>query len=210
MNDTNDASPNTVTVTETHPPKQGFLNGLGEFIRYSITVIVVVVLFRVFIAQPFVVSGTSMIPTFQHANYLIVDQLSYRFSEPERGDVVVFRPTYDLGIHLIKRVIGLPGDTVTIKNGKVIITNAEHPEGFTLEEPYVNIGTTADEPSIQVTEGYYFVMGDNRTVSYDSRRWGLLPAENVSGRALLRLFPTSEFGLFPGKYAEYGEATKTN
>lgn len=208
MNETNETVQGSVTVTEAQPEKKGFWNGLGEFLRYAITVIVVVVLFRVFIAQPFVVSGTSMVPTFQNANYLIVDQLSYRFSEPKRGDVVVFRPTYDIGIYLIKRVIGLPGETVAIKNGKVIITNSEHPDGFVLDEPYVNVGSVSDEPAVTVTPGTFFVMGDNRPVSYDSRRWGLLPEKNIAGRALIRLFPVSGFGLFPGEYHSYETASK--
>lgn len=178
------------------PAKTG---GFGETLRFMAIVLAVVVLVRVFIAQPFVVSGTSMVPTFQNNNYLIVDEISYRFKAPARGDVIVFRPPYEKGVYLIKRIIGTPGDTVVIKNGIVSIKNAAHPDGVVLSEDYITRDAGIDDMTVEVPEGQYFVMGDNRPVSYDSRRWGLLPRENITGRALFRLFPVGEFSVFPGE-----------
>lgn len=178
------------------PTRKG---GFGETVRFMAIVLAIVVLVRVFIAQPFVVSGTSMVPTFQNNNYLIVDEISYRFKSPARGDVIVFRPPYEKGVYLIKRVIGIPGDTVVIKNGAVTIKNTAHPDGVVLSEDYITRDNGMDDMSVVVPDGQYFVMGDNRPVSYDSRRWGLLPRENITGRALFRLFPIREFNVFPGE-----------
>ncbi len=177
--------------------------GVWEFVRFIVTVVVIVVAVRFFIAQPFVVSGTSMLPTFQDKNYLIVDELSYHFHQPHRGDVIVFKPPYDSSIYLIKRVIGLPGETVTAHNGVITITNKEHPEGFILNEPYLTPDLPDDNFSKTVPDGQYFVMGDNRPVSYDSRRWGTLPAKEIAGRALLRLFPFNEIAVLPGEHVSY-------
>ncbi len=177
---------------------RGFWAGIGELLRFGVIVIIIVLGIRVFIAQPFVVSGTSMVPTFQNANYLIVDELSYRFGEPKRGDVIIFRPPVDPGSYYIKRIIGVPGDTVSINYGVVTIINAEHPEGITLNETYVTADEANDVGTYTVTDGNYFVMGDNRPVSFDSRRWGLLPEKNIVGKAFLRLFPLDELSILPG------------
>jgi signal peptidase I len=196
-------TPETQATLPPQPPKKSGWKSLWEFIRFAAIVIAIVVGIRLFIAQPFIVSGTSMVPTFQDANYLIVDEISYHFHAPERGDVIVFHPPFDMSTYYIKRVIGLPGETVTIENGTITIKNAEHPDGFVLNEPYITPDTPGDSSSTTVPEGQYFVMGDNRPASYDSRRWGMLPAQNISGRALIRLFPLSEISLFPGEHVSY-------
>jgi signal peptidase I len=142
-----------------------------------------------------------MEPNFDNWDYLITDRLSYRFSEPERGDVVVFHLPQEHSRTLIKRVIGLPGETVSVTNSEVHIVNAEHPEGFALEEPYLateNLGGP-NGIEIRLDAGEYFVLGDNRRVSSDSRSWGMLPRENIVGRVLLRLFPLSRLGLLPAE-----------
>lgn len=176
------------------------VHSFGDLLSFGILVIAIVVVVRGIIAQPFIVSGTSMVPTFENKDYLVIDQLTYRFSDPHRGDVVVFRPPYNKNIFLIKRIIGIPGDTVTVKNGIATITNAEHPQGVRLSDEYTTPDTLIEDVTTVVTEGNYFVMGDNRPASYDSRRWGLLPKKNITGRAFLRVFPTKDFGLLPGKY----------
>ena len=178
---------------------QGFWSNVGEFTRFASIVIVIVILVRLFVAQPFIVSGTSMVPTFQNSNYLIVDEISYRFENPSRGDVIIFHPTVDPKEYYIKRVIGLPGDTVNVHNGVVTITNAEHPQGEVLSEPYITPDTLVENVTQVVPAGQYFVMGDNRPASYDSRIWGLEPRSMIVGRAFLRLFPVSTLGVFPGK-----------
>ncbi len=178
---------------------------IWELIRFALMILVIAVGVRVYIAQPFVVSGSSMVPTFQDKNYLIIDEISYRFKDPNRGDVVIFHPPgQPKGIYYIKRIIGLPGDTVTIKNDTVSISNAAHPEGFTLTEPYVSAPTTTIITKT-VGQNEYFVMGDNRPFSSDSRYWGLLPRENIVGRALVRLFPLKEIGILPGAYESYAD-----
>ena len=181
-------------------PKTSRLQGAGEFLRFAAMIIVVVFVVRTYIAQPFVVSGASMVPTFQNSNYLIIDELTYHFQDPKRGDVVVFHPPVDSDVYYIKRIIGVPGDTIDIKNGTVTLTNAEHPNGIKLEEDYITRDPAGGNHSTTVTEGHYFVMGDNRAASFDSRRWGVLPRKNIIGRAFLRLFPFNEIAVFPGKH----------
>ncbi len=178
---------------------QSLASSMGEFARFASIVIVIVVLVRLFIAQPFIVSGTSMVPTFQNNNYLIVDEISYRFEAPQRGDIIIFHPTVAPKEYYIKRVIGIPGDTVNVTNGVVTITNAEHPQGEVLNEPYITPDTLTENVTTVVPAGQYFVMGDNRPASYDSRIWGLEPQNMIVGRAFLRLFPVSVLKLFPGK-----------
>ncbi len=181
-------------------PKKG---GVGEFVRFTVIVVVIVIIFRMFIAQPFVVSGASMVPTFEDKNYLIIDEISYYFHTPERGDVIVFHPPVDEATYYIKRVIGLPGDTVSIKDGVVTIINTQHPDGLTLNEPYITHDAPNDSLTMIVEPDTYFVMGDNRPNSFDSRKWGLLPKKNIIGRALIRLFPMKAFDILPGDHISY-------
>ncbi len=173
---------------------------LTEIIRFSLIALLIVFPIRMFVAQPFIVSGASMEETFQNGEYLIVDQLSYRFEEIERGDVVVFRYPRDPSKFFIKRIVGVPGDQITIEGNVVTITNAAHPEGAILAEPYVE----AMQPNTFLEEtlgdGEYFVMGDNRDHSSDSRMWGVLQERNIIGRALVRLFPVSDAAYLPGEF----------
>lgn len=171
-----------------------------ELLRFGLLALVIVMPIRWYVAQPFIVSGASMEETFAHGEYLIVDQLSYRFDEPERGDVVIFKYPEDPSKYFIKRIIGLPGDTVRIAGDTVTITNPLYPEGITLEEPYVDHMRDSAPFSQTLGDAEYFVMGDNRDASSDSRIWGTLPRENIVGRAYLRLFPFSRAALLPGAY----------
>lgn len=193
--------PAAVPPPESQPvlPQKSKKSDVWEFVRFAATVIIVVVGVRMFIAQPFVVSGTSMVPTFENKDYLIIDEISYRFQEPERGDVIVFHPPVDSATYYVKRIIGIPGDTVTIKDSVVSITSAEHPDGMTLTEPYITKDAEHDNYSVTVPEGQYFTMGDNRPASFDSRKWGLLPKKKIIGRVFLRLYPFNQIGVFPGK-----------
>lgn len=171
---------------------------LTEIVRFSIIAILIVIPIRMFIAQPFIVSGASMDNTFATGQYLIVDQVTYHLDEVTRGDVIVFRYPRDPSKFFIKRVIGIPGDTIKIENSIVTISNQDNPKGSVLDEPYVK--SMAPAPIFTETLGdrEYFVMGDNRDKSSDSRSWGVLQEERIVGRALIRLFPPSEAGLFPG------------
>lgn len=188
-----DVTPITI-LQKKHKPEKTFLR---ELIEFAIVAIVIVIPFRIFIAQPFVVNGASMDPTFKNGEYLIVDQLSYRFGTPERGSVLIFKYPKDPSKYFIKRVIGLPNETVNIKDGVVTIKNSTHKNGFVLTEPYIT-HTKSDSFQMTLDSNEYFVMGDNRAGSADSRVWGPLPTEDIIGRPLFRLFPVSNAGTLPG------------
>src|SRR3990167_9161627 len=129
-----------------------------ELARFALIAIAVVVPIRIFIAQPFIVSGSSMVPTFDDGQYLIIDEISYRLNDPQRDDVVVFRYPNDTKKFFIKRIIGLPNETVDIKGSEVIITNKDNPSGFTLPEPYVK-NTADNNTHFELKDNEYFVMG---------------------------------------------------
>lgn len=168
-----------------------------EILLFVVLAVVIVLPIRLFLAQPFVVEGESMYPTFDSGDYLIIDELTYRLDDPKRGDVVVFRYPGDPSVFYIKRIVGLPGETVHVERGEVRITTLSG-ETFTLPEPYVVAEDATYTLSTTLGEERYFVMGDNRPKSSDSRVWGALPKENLIGRALVRLLPVSEVGWFPG------------
>ncbi len=191
-------------VEKNTTPKKSLV---GEFFKevkeVAFIVIFILIPIRIFIAQPFIVVGSSMQPTFQNGDYLIVDEISYRFEKPSRGDVVVFKPPTAPNEHYIKRVIGLPGETVSVNGNKVFITNEKYPDGFMLEEDYVH-SLRDTRVTVSLGEDEYFVMGDNREASSDSRIWGPLSLDKITGRAVFRLFPLAEAGTFPGK-AEFNK-----
>ena len=168
------------------------LSVLWEIGKIALVAFVLVVGLRVFVFQPFLVRGASMEPSFHDWDYLIVDELSYRFRAPERGEVIVFKFPNDPSQRYIKRIIGLPGETVTIESGKILILNST--EQFELNESGYLAGVeTAGSVNITLQEGEYFVLGDNRKYSSDSRSWGVLPEENIIGRTLVRVFPVNTF-----------------
>jgi signal peptidase I len=176
--------------------RSGFM---WELIRTGLLVLLIVLPVRIFIAQPFVVSGASMEPTLSSGDYLIIDQLSYRFEKPKRYDVAVFRYPNNPSKFYIKRIIGLPGETVNISGGDITIINENHPDGFTVTEPYLAAGSTfSDDFSVTLDEDEYFVLGDNRDSSADSRTWGALPKRFLVGHAFLQLLPVGEAAFSPG------------
>ncbi|MGH7141360.1 MAG: signal peptidase I [Minisyncoccia bacterium] len=169
-----------------------------ELLKIGVPVVVIVILIRLFVAQPFIVSGSSMSPTFATGQYLLVDELTYRFEAPQRGDIIIFRYPKDPSEYFIKRIIGLPGETLNITPAAVYLVESNGTKEQ-LEEPYlVNQGNIVNE-TVTLGPGQYFVMGDNRPDSSDSRYWGDVLAQNIIGRAALRLFPLSKIGVLPGK-----------
>lgn len=158
---------------------------LGKIILISLLIVVPI---RYFIVQPFVVRGSSMEPNFHNGDYLIVDEISYRFNNVKRGDVIVFKFS-KTGDYLIKRVIGLPGERVKIFDNKITIINKKNPDGFILKEPYLESVFTPGDLKISLNNNEYFVLGDNRMFSYDSRQWGILKRKHIVGRVWLRIFP---------------------
>ena len=172
-----------------------------DLVKFATIALAVVVPIRMWIAQPFVVSGHSMDPTFSDGQYLIVDEISYILKGAHRGDVVVFRYPNDPSRFFIKRVIGMPNEKVEIKNGSVTIYPKDDlkSKGMTLDESYIKepFRTTA---TYTTGPDEYFVMGDNRNQSSDSRYWGVLPKKLMIGRAYLRLLPFSSISYLPGQH----------
>src|SRR3989344_2724620 len=191
-------------------PNQNQFSGWSDIKAFALDLVkilaislAIIIPFRLLVAEPFVVSGSSMVPNFHNKDYLIVDRISYRSREPQRGDVVVMKYPKDTSQYFIKRIIGLPGEKVELKNGKVVIINGEYPQGQELDEGYLpkNIATLGKPGPYTLGSGEYFVLGDNRTASSDSRVWGILPEDDIVGRAFLRAFPLGDFGLI--KTPEY-------
>ncbi|MBU1092127.1 signal peptidase I [Patescibacteria group bacterium] len=157
------------------------------------TVLGVAFLIRFFLIQPFYVSGQSMEPSFHNNQYIIVDQISYRFRDPHRGDVIVFKYPKNVAFSFIKRIVAVPGERITIQNGSVNVYNKEYPTGFTIEEDYIKSSPITDIVDTTLGADEYFVMGDNRSNSSDSRQWGILPRHLVIGRVWVVLYPFEDF-----------------
>jgi signal peptidase I len=179
------------------PKKENFVK---EIIKFTLVSLAIVIPIRTYVAQPFIVSGASMDPTFETGQYLIVDQITYRFENPKRDDVIVFRYPNDTKTFFIKRIIGLPGETIVMDGGKITVKNIENPSGFLLDEPYITKDhETSDTFTITLGPTEYFVMGDNRPASSDSRTWGPLETKYIVGKPFVRLLPFSKISLFPGR-----------
>lgn len=185
------SSPVTPEEKKKHP--------LAEIVEFAFIALLIVVPVRMFIAQPFIVSGASMEDTFHTGEYLIIDQVTYRLQDPKRGDIIVFHYPQDPSKFFIKRIIGIPGDTIDIQGNIVTITSKDGTD-MALDEPYIK--SMAENTTLHETLGdrEYFVMGDNRDASSDSRVWGVLQKEKIVGKAFVRLFPFNEVGILPGEY----------
>ncbi len=181
---------------ESRSSKRGFLRELFEIAKILVISLAIVVPIRYFIVQPFIVRGASMEPNFYDGQYLIIDEATYNFRKPVRGEVIVFRYPRDPGQFFIKRIIGLPGERVQIANGRVMIFNSDHPDGVLLDETYLapaNRRTYPDEDKA-LASSEYFLMGDNRDFSSDSRMWGPMDRKFMVGRTLFRAWPLDSFG----------------
>lgn len=175
---------------------RGFLTSLLEVAEIALITIGAVFLIRTFLIQPFLVSGGSMQPLFDNGDYVLVDQLTYHFREPDRGDVMVFHSTGKT--YFIKRAIGLPGDRLSIHDGVVTIRNDQYPNGHVLNEAYLAPGAqTSGDVDITLGPDEYFVLGDNRSYSYDSRSWGVLKRDEIVGVVRIRLWPLIHIRTFP-------------
>jgi len=170
--------------------EKGVISFIIEWTKLFLLALAIVIPIRVLLFQPFVVSGASMDPNFHNADYLIIDELSYRLREPERQEVIVFKYPNNPSLKYIKRVIGLPGEKVEIVNGQVFVTSGN--KTFQLEEPYLSeetkqTWTNNNNFSVELGQNEYFVMGDNRNFSSDSRIWGPVPKKNIVGRVFIKL-----------------------
>ncbi len=174
-----------------------FFASLLEVVEVAVVAVGAVFIVRTFLVQPFLVSGTSMVPNFSNGDYVLTDEITYRFRGPERGEVVVFHDPQDYSTYFVKRIIGLPGEHVTIKNNTITVYDAAHPEGLALNESYLPKGTpTSGTYDYTLASSTYLMLGDNRPSSYDSRSWGPLPAKNIVGRVVLRLWPIESVTAF--------------
>ncbi|HEX4104400.1 MAG TPA: signal peptidase I [Candidatus Paceibacterota bacterium] len=190
-----------------------FLSSLLEVLEVAVIAVVAVFIVRTYLVQPFLVSGSSMSPNFSNGDYVLVDELTYHLRPPERGEVIVFHDPQDYATYFIKRVIGLPGEKLVIKNNGITVYNAANPNGLLLDESYLPSGTpvgpgdctggilTADTCTYQLASSTYLTLGDNREFSFDSRDWGPLPAANIVGLVRVRLWPLNAITVFtPPKY----------
>jgi len=187
---------------------------LLEIVKVFILALVIITPIRIFLFQPFFVQGASMEPNFENGEYLIINELGYKktdigigerqifsvgsFKDLKRGDAIVFRYPKDPKQYFIKRIVALPGEKIKVSEGKVYIFNKENPEGFVLDESeYLPKGArTSGELVQQLNESEYFVMGDNRSYSHDSRSWGPLDKKFVIGKVLVRAWPVNRATIY--------------
>lgn len=194
-------------------PVKDFFYFVWDLVKTGVVVFIIAFLIRYFLIQPFIVDGGSMMPNYIDQEYLLAEKLSYTISSPSRGDVIIFKYPNNPTVNYIKRVIGLPGETVEISDNQIKIINTSHPNGVVLDESYISKGTktlTGSDKKVVtiVPNDSYFVMGDNREHSSDSREWGNLPKANIIGRAWLTVKPLDRFGFqyhvsYPGFSLKY-------
>lgn len=169
---------------------------LWELARIVIISLVIIIPIRYFVVQPFIVRGASMEPNFENSEYLIIDELSYRFRDPERGEVIVFRFPENPSQYYIKRIIALPGETVEFREGRVYITSSDGNATLLDESAYLARSEVSGDLKTPLDDSEYFVLGDNRNASSDSRRWGPLKEKFIVGRVLVRAWPFDRAALF--------------
>lgn len=167
-----------------------------ETIKVVLLALVIVIPIRYFVFQPFIVRGASMEPNFHNGDYLIVDELSYRLRDPARGEVIVFHYPFDPSQRFIKRIIGLPGETIEIKDDKIEVTGLSGAKITLSELSYLQKPWLADGLKVTLNSEEYFVLGDNRLNSSDSRRWGAVKRSQIIGRALIRAWPFNDADYF--------------
>ncbi len=191
------------TNPENQPPKSAgweLTKFIWDLVKVFVISMAIILPVRYFIAQPFIVSGSSMEPNFYDGQYLVINEIGYTLGTPARGDIIVFKYPKDTTQYFIKRIIGLPGERVKIEDNKVIIYNKENPSGFILNETYLPKTdlTFANGEFNNVTLGSeeFFALGDNRMASSDSRFWGPVPRKDIVGKVFIRAFPFQSFKKF--------------
>ncbi len=186
-----------------------FLLSVWEVVEVVFVATATVFLIRSFLVQPFLVSGASMEPNFSDGNYLIIDEITYRFRSPERGEVVVFRFPKDPSVFFIKRIIGLPGERIANSgNGIIVYHDIKDTTGKALTESYLSRDSVKDRFDVWLNNDEYFVLGDNRNASFDSRSWGPIKREAIVGVVRIRVFPLQKFNSFtPPRYETAGQSS---
>ena len=168
-----------------------------EMIKVLIVSLIIIVPIRAYVVQPFYVDGASMEPNFHDGEYLIVDEISLRFKQPERGDIVIFHPPTNPKVYYIKRVIGLPNEVIDIKNGEIRVFEQDSPEPLIIDESKYLGNDYLLRPSekyhLKLGATEYYLLGDNRPNSLDSRRLGAIDISHMKGKVVLRAFPFDKF-----------------
>ncbi len=167
-----------------------------EIVKIVLLAVAIVVPIRYFIFQPFFVQGFSMSPNFEDGDYLIVDEITYRFQDPQRGEIIVFKYPKNPSQRYIKRIVGLPGETVDISDGKVMIFNGKELIQLDEEEYLSSDIETLGNIRVELSGEEFFVLGDNRNFSSDSRRWGTVPRRYIIGKVYFRAWPFATLGGF--------------
>lgn len=176
----------------------------GKLLALLVSILIIIKLIQGFVIQPFLVDGGSMLPNLRSGELLLIDKITLDIDNLKRGDVIVFRHSKNdqyNGKFFIKRLIGLPGDRVVVENGITTIHNSQNPAGMILDESFVRFKDNVKNINIDLQNGEYLVLGDNRAESYDSRSWGVVYKKDISGKAVFRLFPFKEIGPSPGEVA---------
>jgi signal peptidase I len=171
----------------------GFVVEIVQVVAISLAIIIPI---RYFLIQPFYVRGASMEPNFYDHEYLIIDEVSYRIGDPERGDIIVFKYPSDPKQYFIKRIVGLPNETVEVRDGNVYVYNDSYPEGMILEEEYLEDVITAGQKKVKLRSDEYYVLGDNRNSSLDSRSFGPVNESYIIGRVWFRGWPVTKIRFF--------------
>ncbi|MCR4280297.1 MAG: signal peptidase I [Candidatus Komeilibacteria bacterium] len=186
-----------VANTDSQDSGQSFGGFVLEMVKLLLISLLIVVPIRAYVVQPFYVDGASMEPNFHDGEYLIVDEISYRFTEPVRGEIVIFHPPTNNRVFYIKRLIGLPGERVVIDDGEIKVYQEGESEPFFVDETeYLSADyqlRESESHDVTLAESEYFLMGDNRRSSLDSRRLGPIPEKAIKGKVLLRAFPFDKF-----------------
>jgi signal peptidase I len=187
--DNNEQNFDSIEPSHEHGALLSFGLFILELIKVALLAGLTIWLVRYFLFKPFYVKGQSMEPNFYEKEYLIIDELTYRFREPSRGEVIVLKaPAPVEKDYYLKRIVGLPGEKISVQENKVIVYNREHPEGKVVEENYLT-ETTPGSISITLGSDQYFVLGDNRDASFDSRRFGAIRKDDIIGRTWIRGWP---------------------
>ena len=185
---------------------RNFFSYVFELIKVVVISLAIIIPVRYYLIQPFYVKGASMEPNFYDKEYLIIDEISYRFHTPVRGDIIVFKYPRNPQEYFIKRVIGLPGEKVQIKDGFAYVYNQDNPSGVKLEEPYLFTGDKTyglNEEIVTLNDSEYYVLGDNRNSSKDSRSFGAVDKKFITGKVLLRGWPFNRIDVFSAPQYSY-------
>ncbi len=175
---------------------------LGEVIKTVLISLAIILPVRYFVIQPFYVKGASMEPNFLDKDYLIINEFIYKFKEPQRGDIIVFKNPRNQEEFFIKRIIGLPGEKVKVFDNRIEIYNEENPQGIVLDEIYLPVGrNTRGTEMVELGKGEYYVFGDNRDNSLDSRVFGAIKIDSIVGKVWVRGWPLDRFSII--KHEDY-------